>query len=397
MSLLPLSFPNFNIYSTPLLILVLQGLLFGGLLLWRYYQKRTISDVLLALILIITCYHRTTYTIGFMDWYDTYRNTKINYYLINLEMVLAPLIYFYVKSITTSDFIFKKRDFLHFVPWVAFFCIKLFILFYDASQPGFDDTQNGYMVMKYEWKYINPIVTIFSLGQMLLYLAFTFQLFYQYRNKIQHYFSNTYKLELNWIRNFLYIYSFIFLYGIVQLFINEFITELNWMQKWWLQFCSALAVIYIGIKGYFTNTVMLTSLNFESDEKLHIHTEIITIDTKVSDDIRKKEEQLKVYFEQEKPFLNPDLNLIELAKRVNMSRAELSEVINTGFGSNFNDFINHFRVEAFKEKLHEGKHEQLSLLGIAYDCGFNSKATFNRVFKKLTNTSPTEFLKLHVK
>ncbi len=81
-----------------------------------------------------------------------------------------------------------------------------------------------------------------------------------------------------------------------------------------------------------------------------------------------------------------------MAKEANMTRAQLSQVINSGFHKNFNDFINSFRVNAFKEKLNEGKHEQLSLLGIAFDCGFNSKATFNRVFKKITHTSPSEFL-----
>ena len=55
-----------------------------------------------------------------------------------------------------------------------------------------------------------------------------------------------------------------------------------------------------------------------------------------------------------------------------------------------------YRIEAFKKMIAAEKHEQLSLLGIAYECGFNSKATFNRVFKKLTQTSPTEFLKAAV-
>ena len=75
-----------------------------------------------------------------------------------------------------------------------------------------------------------------------------------------------------------------------------------------------------------------------------------------------------------------------------MSRSQLSEVINEGFGKNFNDFVNSYRVEAVKQMLQDGKQKQLSLLGIAYDCGFNSKATFNRVFKKIAQTSPTEFV-----
>ena len=97
--------------------------------------------------------------------------------------------------------------------------------------------------------------------------------------------------------------------------------------------------------------------------------------------------------ETDKPYLNPDLNLSDLAKQANMTRAQLSEIINSGFNKNFNDFVNEYRVETFKTKLQEGKQAQLSLLGIALECGFNSKATFNRVFKKLTDHSPTQYLK----
>ncbi len=392
LDMLLFGFPDFNLYSTPLLVLVLQGLLFGILLLYRYFTEKNISDLLLAIILLITCYHRTTYTIGFMDWYDTYRNTKINYYLISLGMVLAPMIYFYVRSITIASFRFRRKHIWHFLPWMVFFGIKLFILIYDSSQPGFADTQNGYMVINFQWKYLGPITTLFSTAQMLLYLAFTFQLYYQYRKRIEQYFSNTYKLELNWIRNFLFIYTAIFLYGIVQLFINEYVTELHWTQKWWLQFFSALAVIYIGIKGYFTNTITLTSLNFESDGFSKTK-DTVTLPLQISDDVKEKKEKLEKYFHSEKPYLNPDLNLVELAGDLKLSRAQLSEVINIGFDQNFNDFVNQYRVNAVKEMLRSGKQQQLSLLGIAYECGFNSKATFNRVFRKLTNTSPTEFAK----
>ncbi len=390
LSMMPYSlfvFPNFNLYSTPLLVLVLQGLILGVMLLVRFIQKKNINDVLLASIVLITCYHRTTYTIGFMDWYDTFRNTKINYYLVSLGMVLAPLIYFYVKSITIADFKFKKKDFWHLVPWLLFFIIKLGVLLYDINQPNFDNVQNGPAVENLLWKYVDPLVTFFSTAQMLLYLAFTFQLFYNYRKKIQDFFSNTYKLELNWIRNFLYVYSFIFIYGILQIFIDEFIIELSWTQKWWLQFCSALIVIYVGVKGYFTDLIPLTSINFDVKSIKKSQKK-----KKESEEFKDKKHIVNQYFEAEKPYLNPDLNLSELANELQMNRAELSEVINSGFGQNFNDFINSFRVNLVKEKLAGGEHAKISLLGIALDSGFNSKATFNRVFKKLTNTSPTEFL-----
>ncbi|WP_299536975.1 AraC family transcriptional regulator [Ulvibacterium sp.] len=392
-----LVFPSFNLYSTPLLVLVSQGLLFGGLLLHRFYTKRRVSDLFLALLVIITCYHRTTYTIGFMDWYDTYRNTKINYWLISLSLAIGPLIYFYVKSVTTSNFKFGKKDGLHFVPVAIYALYRIFIFVYDAGQSGFDEKQNGILMEKWAMGAVGSFAEAFNAIQQILYLAFSLQLYFAYRKKIRDYFSNIYKLELNWIRNFLYIYSFLFLYGILQQFIILSVVELSWIQKWWYQFFSALAVIYIGIKGYFTDTTSLEGLDFQFLGRLHKKETSIKESMAYSKlqpvELENLKERLSSFMKAQRPYLNPDLNLKEMAQDLQMSRGQLSEVINIGFGKNFNDFINTYRINSVKNMLKEGKHEKLSLLGIAFECGFNSKATFNRVFKKFTNHSPTEFLK----
>ncbi|SHI46922.1 helix-turn-helix domain-containing protein [Aquimarina spongiae] len=385
-------FPSFNLYSTPLLLLVLQAYVFAVLLLMRYFNQKYLPALLLALLIFITGYHRTTYTIGFMEWYDTYRNTKINYWLIALSLAVGPLLYFYVKSITTSNFRFKKKDFFHFVPVSLFVIYKISIFVYDASLPGFDETQNGYLKIHLDEKYVQPLVGIVESLQMLLYLTFTLQLYYAYKKKIQHFFSNTYALELNWIRNFLFIYSFLFLYSIFEGVIGDLIVDLHWTQRWWYQFFSALAIIYIGIKGYFTDTNTLKNLNFEvvpSSEKK-------TPDAPKDNNILENKTKLEQFMNDEKPFLNPDLNLKELSKMLKISVPVLSETINSGFQKNFNDFINGYRVKAVQDMLKEGKQKQLSLLGIAHECGFNSKATFNRVFKKLTNSSPSEYAMQHL-
>ena len=388
-----LTFPNFNLYSTPLLVLVSQGVIFGLLLLSRYNRKRIISDLFLALLVLITCYHRTTYTIGFMDWYDTYRNTKINYWLIYLGLAIGPLIYFYVKSITRSNFIFKKKDWLHFLPVLIYVLYRIFIFAYDANQPGFDDSQNGYLMQELEFKFMGVFFEAVFVAQHLLYLAFTFQLYYNYRSRIQQFFSNTYQLELNWIRNFLFLYAFLFVYSVVQQLVDISIVELSWIQKWWYQFFSALVVIYVGIKGYFTDTTTLSTLNIDINEKAIAEVKTAAVQTSTTtDDLTPMINSVRDYMEVEKPYLNPDLNLVDLAKKLNMNRAKLSEVINAGFSKNFNDFVNEYRINAFKSALKDGRHQKLSLLGIAHECGFNSKATFNRVFKKFSDSSPTQYL-----
>lgn len=387
-----IEFPDFNLYSSPLLILVIQGLIFAFLLFGKYKKKKSISYLILACILLITCYHRTTYTIGFMDWYDTFRNTKVNYYLINFGLIVVPLVYFYVKSITVSDFRFQKQHIWHFVPGIIYFLLKVFIFIYDANQPGFSETQNGYLVQNFEWKYVGPFQSLLSYIQVIVYIVLTLQLYVTYRKNIQQYFSNTYALELNWIRNFLLIYTVLFIYDIGQTLVDLTITELSWIQKWWLQFLNALAIIYIGIKGYITDTDKLKGLDFNAATASTFHLVTTEKELPISEELKESKELVSDYFELEKPYLDPDLNLITLSRKLKMSRSQLSEVINEGFGKNFNDFVNSYRVEAVKQMLQDGKQKQLSLLGIAYDCGFSSKATFNRVFKKIAHTSPTEFL-----
>ena len=94
----------------------------------------------------------------------------------------------------------------------------------------------------------------------------------------------------------------------------------------------------------------------------------------------------------DKPYLEPELSLAALARRLHTNPVVLSQVINTGAGKNFNDFVNQYRVDEFKRQVRNPANAHLSFLGLALDCGFNSKATFNRAFRKFTGQSPGEFL-----
>ena len=94
---------------------------------------------------------------------------------------------------------------------------------------------------------------------------------------------------------------------------------------------------------------------------------------------------------KEKPYLDPELTLRDLARILGMNTTHLSQTINKGFGKNFNDFINEYRIEMVKKKLLSGERSNATLLELAFESGFNSKATFNRSFKKFTGKSPREF------
>lgn len=95
--------------------------------------------------------------------------------------------------------------------------------------------------------------------------------------------------------------------------------------------------------------------------------------------------------EQERPYIDSNLTLTQLANKLSISPHNLSEVINTQLNQNFFDFINRYRVEEVKKFLVDPQKKHLKILSIAYDAGFNSKSSFNTIFKKYTDMTPSEF------
>ncbi|RZK87713.1 MAG: helix-turn-helix domain-containing protein, partial [Hymenobacter sp.] len=85
----------------------------------------------------------------------------------------------------------------------------------------------------------------------------------------------------------------------------------------------------------------------------------------------------------EQPWLEPELTLPELAHRLRTHPALLSKIINASCGQNFNDFVNTYRTQEAQRKLADPRFAHYSLMGVALESGFNSKSTFNRVFRKL--------------
>jgi AraC-like DNA-binding protein len=109
-------------------------------------------------------------------------------------------------------------------------------------------------------------------------------------------------------------------------------------------------------------------------------------------------QQAEVYYrrvlqalETEKVYQNPNLTIGELAEQLGIPLVHLSQVVNDKFGKNFNDLLNSYRVESFKEKLLEPDNHKYTIVALAFESGFNSKSAFNAIFKKYTGTTPSQF------
>jgi AraC-like DNA-binding protein len=103
-------------------------------------------------------------------------------------------------------------------------------------------------------------------------------------------------------------------------------------------------------------------------------------------------EKLQHVMHTEKPYLNKEITLPALAKILAITPHHLSQVINERLNQNFFEFINEYRVEEFKRLATNPKNKHISILGLAMEAGFNSKATFYRFFKSNTGLTPSEFM-----
>ncbi len=109
------------------------------------------------------------------------------------------------------------------------------------------------------------------------------------------------------------------------------------------------------------------------------------------------DERLNTIMSQEKPYLNPKLSLSDLAEFIDVTTNQLSQFLNEHRRKNFYDYLNHYRLQAFLERKKQMEYDHYNILGLAYECGFNSKTTFNTFFKKILRASPTEYFKQFLK
>ena len=128
---------------------------------------------------------------------------------------------------------------------------------------------------------------------------------------------------------------------------------------------------------FFTRTFQIKIINKGKVEKQEHETE--------------KLKEIKNYLETQKPYLDKNLSVEQLAKELKMSKTELSAIFRNQLNKNFNDFINSYRVEEVKRKLDNPKFSKYTVLTIAEMCGFNSQSSFYRVFKNITGKTPNDY------
>ncbi|RIV17551.1 AraC family transcriptional regulator [Fibrisoma montanum] len=388
----------FNSYSTPLLFGFMQGWVYAILLWVRGRREERLSDVLLGWVLVGMCFNIWEYMLGFGGLEFLWR--ELEFFPRTLGFLFPPLCYFYLKSQFNADFRFSRRDLWHAVPFLldAGYHVLVFL-----QGPAF--VERWKETVHYPF-HIEDITYVLSTGQDIGYLYLSLRLYREYRAWIKTQFSDTETISFRWFRNFLLALTISSVVSFTVTLLDIWL-DLTYWQDWWDELFGAVLIYYVSIAGYsqpqparrlvFSDTPPIRPDDTSDRIAAQSATDPLPVPAnnevtiEPNPDIQEWKEKLLVLMAQEKPYLEPELSLSDLARRMHTNSSVLSQVINAGTGRNFNDFVNEYRVEEFKQQVSKPANSHLSLLGIALECGFNSKATFNRAFKKFTGVSPKTF------
>lgn len=242
----------------------------------------------------------------------------------------------------------------------------------------------------------NLLYLILFLGHSLAYVLLSYAMVLKHQRTIRNFASNTEAIDLRWIKYI--IYSFfaslliVILYNIFQMsqplnvYINFYLLSVVYLVAFW-----SLRQKEIFPRGLSVSE----TLSITKDSTIETSAEGIR-KNKLMDDLQmlSAKENLVRLMESERLYLDAELNLLKLADRLDLTTHQLSYVINAGLGENFFSFINRYRVLYASELLSDSSHDDLTIVAIGFDSGFNSKTAFNTTFKRFTSQTPTEFRKM---
>ncbi len=368
------------------LIAAFNALFLAVLLLQK--KPKALHDKILFYWLIYLGLFTAFYTFSFHEL--LIRIQHISRFIISMFLLHGPFLYLYIESLTTGKNRPAKRDLLHFIPFCSFFLYLLISLLFPEYSSRI---RMDHVTIKVE----PPIVfVIFLLITALSGSVYFFASFLKFKNiniNILNNFSTTEEINLDWLKTLVYIFGIIWSALIVIAIVHHIFHFAS------MAFCTdglflslSAFIILVGYFGLRQKEIFTRfpadGHNFVTDQRTK-YQNIPLSELEIADFIGR----INSIMEKEKPYLNPDITLPELASLIDIPAYQLSRVINEKFGCNFFDFINGYRVNEVKTKINDPAFSNLSLLGIAFDCGFNSKSAFNRIFKKMTGLTPSEYEK----
>lgn len=388
-----------------------QGL-FAAFVVFTKRNKQTADRLLIAWLLIICL----KFLILLMyDEYGEFFDAAFSQGFIPLSF--GPFLYLYTKHITDEDARFGFRDILHAAPFII-----LTAFYFAFFQDRIDFADHKY-IEKDEYLGVRILYATGYFVSIFTYAALTYRLLYIYRKSIVNKFSfATTKNQLNWLYFTAGLitatFAFYFIIGSINAVNRRPIVDSEMMANIGLTIMT-FSVSYFGIrqKALFRSREIYRKVEEDEIEtpttKPAMVADIVdepaaeAVPALEAEDEKEKYkrsglkdedaevyiEKLLAFMEKEKPYLDAEMTIQDLSAKINISKHHLTQILNNNLGKNFFTFVNEFRIEEVKRKLADPTFDHLTILGIAFDCGFNSKSSFNNIFKQYTGSTPSEYKK----
>lgn len=381
--------------TTLLLISAFLSLFLSGLVFLK--KNKGYSNFLLGFWLLFTTCHLFLVYIQHYNSAHHYPYPWIIGADISLIVIHPIWIFIYILSYTRPKS--KNCNLLwHLVPFLILNII-LSITFYTRSSElkiqSFESALQGtgYIDKGLELSILLVICT--ALG----YLFVSYWLLRKHRKEVKKHYSTLQGVDLKWLRVLLYCIALVIIVNTLLEWVRNYLHIMPVDYAINIGFIFIIAGIsYVGLHGI-KQTTIFTDLELDDSRTIELNKGTNYPDAEKTGLLHENMvldrdyEKLILIMDREKPFLDVHLNLSMLAKQTGFRSRYLSQIINQKSGKNFFDFVNSYRIEEFKKRIKEPNNRNFTFLSIAYDCGFNSKATFNRVFKNQTGYTPSEFFR----
>jgi len=296
------------------------------------------------------------------------------------RFVIAPLIYMYIKSIFLRQNNFLRGNLKHFIPFLLYFIlytIPRLINIYSESEVF------SHIAFIHQSINMPLIKDVFVLG----YCMISLQLFYKVKRNMKQHYSDIKEKDLSWLQIFLLSMTAVILVDLM-ITLSEIFFDYNVL---WDDFITLtfliIAMFYLGFNGLKQSTIYLP--NFLGDT-LSKYSSYSVLQPSESDALRSKIDNC---LQQEAMYLDPDLTLRLLAESTAKSERQLSAFLNNEMQLSFYDLINSYRIEEAKKRLLSKAYDNHTIEGIGYSCGFKSRSSFFKLFKKNTGISPSAYKK----
>ena len=348
-------------------------------------KDKSKSDVILFLWMVLNAIHLSFF-------YLLHTGSIYNYpFLLGVQfpfpLLHGVLLYYYVSCVTNQLPKQKLVVFLHLAPSLITlaYLIPFFLLPPEQKIEIFKNGGKSYMVFQDVL-----LACVFISG--IVYVIWSSLILRKHKKRIRNQFSNLEAINLKWL---------------------QFLTYGLGMVWSLIIFSQNDTVIFIGVSIF----VILVGFFGVQQKNIFSINEMVPVIAKEEEEEEKEEEEepiikekyiksglstekAKDYYQrlnklivEEKVYTNPELSLSDLASKLDIHPNYLSQIINEKERKTFYDYINAFRVEEFKRLIAIPANQQFTLLALAYDCGFNSKSSFNRYFKKINGQTPSQYVK----